>query len=64
MFGRRNNYKIVLIVVALCLWDVVALHNRKVMSVDGCQTVGCKVCFNPEVCLLCDADNHFQAEPI
>lgn len=64
MFGRRTNYQIALTVVLLCLWEAQTLHNQRVkaaVDVVGCQTVGCKVCFNPEVCLLCDTDNYFQA---
>lgn len=67
MFGSRTNYQIALIFALLCLWEVQALHNQKVMAMVGevgCQIVGCKVCFKPEVCLLCDTDYYFQAEPI
>ena len=55
-------------VISLLLTVLIVLgtsHNQNKQLFDGsaCNIVGCQICFDPTVCLLCDTSKYFEEEP-
>jgi hypothetical protein len=62
----RKEYRLALSLLLLLPFLVRAVHHQPAGAVPAaaCSVVGCRICFDPEVCLLCDTNSNFQPDPV
>lgn len=63
LFNNYNKYAILILALVLAVQSTTRARTNLVTPAD-CIITGCKICFTPENCLLCDVAKGYNPEPL